>query len=259
MHIKIDYVIILITAVIIITAGSASVFAQTPAVVSIPAGVFNRGSDGAGAKADEAPVRSIRMSGFGMTTTEVTEAQYGRCVDGGQCTQAHYDDGNCLIWSGGGFRKVAVPPNLRGGGFPVVCVTWQQAKAYCASVGMRLPTEAQWEYAALGGVGGRYAWGDAAPDGRCSRGAPQAVGGFAPNGYGLYDMTGNVWEWTADFYSADTYENSADTDPKGPDAGYYRVIRGGGWYSGPNELRVRNRHWFAAGSAEASVGFRCVK
>jgi formylglycine-generating enzyme required for sulfatase activity len=125
---------------------------------------------------------------------------------------------------------------------------------------MRLPTEAQWEYAALGGAKGRYSWGDAPPDGnRCARNVPRAVGGFAPNGYGLYDMTGNVWEWTADFYAVDAYENSADADPKGPDVGYYRVIRGGGWYSGPNELRVRNRHWFAPGSAEVSVGFRCVK
>jgi len=260
MHIKIDYVITLIIAVVIIMTIRVRVFAQTPAVVSIPPGVFSRGSEENGADPDESPVRLVRMSGFGMMATEVTEAQYGRCVDGGRCTRAHYDDGECLIWSGGGFRKVVVPPNLRGGGFPIVCVTWQQARAYCASVGMRLPTEAQWEYAALGGGNGRYAWGGAAPDGsRCPRNAPQAVGSFAANGYGLYDMTGNVWEWTADFYAADAYENAADTDPKGPDAGYYRVIRGGGWYSGPNELRVRNRHWFAAGSAEVSVGFRCIK
>jgi len=125
---------------------------------------------------------------------------------------------------------------------------------------MRLPTEAQWEYAALGGGEGRYSWGNASPDGnRCALSAPQPVGSFAPNGYGLYDMTGNVWEWTADFYAADGYENSDDADPKGPDAGYYRVVRGGGWYSGPGELRVRNRHWFSANGAEASVGFRCVK
>jgi formylglycine-generating enzyme required for sulfatase activity len=250
-------------AVIIVTAACVivPVFAQvTGGTVSVPAGVFSRGSEEAGAEPDESPVRPVRMSGFGMMATEVTEAQYGRCVDAGQCVPAHYDDGKCLIWSGGGFMKVVVPSHLRGDEFPVVCVTWQEARAFCASRGMRLPTEAQWEYAALGGGRGRYAWGDAAPEGsRCSRGAPKAVGGFAPNGYGLYDMTGNVWEWTADFYAADSYENSADTDPKGPDAGYYRVIRGGGWYSGPNELRVRNRHWFAAGGAEASVGFRCVK
>jgi formylglycine-generating enzyme required for sulfatase activity len=72
-------------------------------------------------------------------------------------------------------------------------------------------------------------------------------------------MAGNVWEWTADFYAADYYAVSESANPKGPDAGYYRVIRGGGFYSGPAELRVQNRHWFSAGSAEVSLGFRCVK
>jgi formylglycine-generating enzyme required for sulfatase activity len=72
-------------------------------------------------------------------------------------------------------------------------------------------------------------------------------------------MTGNAWEWMADFYAVDHYETSEAVNPRGPVAGYYRVIRGGGWYSGPNELRVQNRHWFAPVSAEVSVGFRCVR
>jgi formylglycine-generating enzyme required for sulfatase activity len=97
-------VFFVVMTAVVITAAGVPVFAQAPSVVSIPAGVFSRGSEGSGAKADESPVRLIRMSGFGMMTTEVTEAQYGRCVDGGRCTPAHYDDGNCLIWSGGGFR-----------------------------------------------------------------------------------------------------------------------------------------------------------
>lgn len=239
----------------LVVAASFRLFAQAASgagLVAVPAGSFSRVSDGVDF--------SVRVSAFGMMAAEVTEGQYRRCVEGGACSPAHYDDGKCLIWSAGGFRKVVVPPELRGDALPAVCVTWQQARAYCVSVGMRLPTEAQWEYAALGGSGGRYSWGDAPPDGgRCALSAPRPVGSFAPNGYGLYDMTGNAWEWTADFYAADAYENSAAADPKGPDAGYYRVIKGGGWYSGPEELRIRNRHWFSANSAEASVGFRCVK
>ena len=243
-------------AAIIAAIAAECAFAE---LAAIPAGSFNRGS--ADGRPDEAPVRTIRMSGFAMMAREVTEGEYRACVDAGRCAPAHYDDGRCLIWSGRGFRRVTVPPHLRGDDFPVVCVTWQEARGYCASVGMRLPTEAQWEYAALGGSSSaRYSWGNAAPDkSRCALSAPRAAGSFAPNGYGLYDMTGNVWEWTADFYVADYYEHADAADPKGPDAGYYRVIRGGGWYSGQNELRVRNRHWFSASSAEASVGFRCVK
>jgi len=248
-----------IIAAAMILAAAFGLSAQPPETVAVPAGTFNRGS--ADGEPDEAPVRAVEMSGFAMTRREVTEAQYRRCVDAGKCAPAHYDDGRCLIWSGRGFRHITVPAQLRGDNLPVVCVTWQEARAYCASVGMRLPTEAQWEYAALGGAkSARYSWGGAAPDGsRCGLAAPKPVGSFPPNGYGLHDMTGNVWEWTADFYVADYYANSETVNPKGPDAGYYRVIRGGGWYSGPAELRVQNRHWFSANSAEASVGFRCVK
>jgi formylglycine-generating enzyme required for sulfatase activity len=241
--------VIPVIAAALLAVAPGALFAQAPAVVSVPAGSFTRGGG-----------FRVGVSAFAMTATEITEGQYRKCVEGGGCTPAHYDDGKCLIWSGGGFRRVAVPPEMRGDALPVVCVTWQQARAYCAGVGMRLPTEAQWEYAALGGGDGRYAWGDAPPSGgRCALSAPRPVGGFPPNGYGLYDMTGNAWEWTADFYAADAYESSAGADPKGPDAGYYRVVRGGGWYSGPDELPVRNRHWFSASGAEASVGFRCVK
>jgi formylglycine-generating enzyme required for sulfatase activity len=247
----------LITVIIIIIISHAH--ATADGLVRIPAGSFNRGStDG---KPDETPVRAIEMSGFGMMARLVTEAQYQRCVGSGRCTPARYDDGACLVWSGRGFNKVTVPKELRGENLPAVCVTWQQARAYCASVGMRLPTEAEWEYAVLGGQRtAKYSWGNNAPDrSRCALSKLHPVGSFAPNGYGLYDMTGNAWEWTADFYVADHYETSEAVNPKGPSAGYYRVIRGGGWYSGPNELRVQNRHWFSANSAEVSVGFRCVK
>jgi formylglycine-generating enzyme required for sulfatase activity len=238
---------------------SASAFVLfADGLVTIPAGVFNRGS--ADGEVDERPVRSIQMSSFGMMARPVTEAQYQKCVDAGKCSPARYNDGGCMVWAGRGFQKVVVPKELRGDNLPVACVTWQQARAYCASVGMRLPTEAQWEYAALGGAAARYSWGNAQPDrSRCALSKLHPVGSFAPNRYGLYDMTGNVWEWTSDFYAADHYITSEDVNPRGPVAGYYRVIRGGGFYSGPNELRVQNRHWFAPQSAEVSVGFRCVR
>jgi len=245
-----------IIAAIIITGGI--IHAQNT-MAGIPAGSFTRGSNDG--KPDERPARTIQMSAFSMMAREVTESQYQKCVDAGKCTPARYEDGGCMAWTGRAFQRVTVPKHLRGDDLPVVCVTWQQARAYCSSLGMRLPTEAQWEYAALGGSpSARYSWGSSPPDGsRCATGSLKPAGSFAPNGYGLYDMTGNAWEWTADFYVADFYETSDDVNPRGPGAGYYRVIRGGGWYSGPAELRIKNRHWFAPTFAEVSVGFRCVK
>jgi len=247
-----------ILTIIAVAAVTAPVCAQD-GLVRVPGGAFTRGSEGG--KADEQPARAIRMAPFGMMAREVTEAQYQTCVDGGGCAPAHYDNGGCMAWTGRSFMRVTVPTHLRGANLPVVCVTWQQARAYCASQGMRLPTEAQWEYAAAGGSpSSQYSWGASPPDNsRCAVGSLKNAGSFAPNGYGLYDMTGNAWEWTADFYAADFYETADDANPAGPPAGYYRVIRGGGWYSGADEMRIRNRHWFAPTFAEVSVGFRCVK
>lgn len=235
-------------------------FAQTDVhTVRVPGGKFTRGgNDG---KADEKPVKEIEISAFNMMSKEVTEAQYQKCVDAGRCRPAHYDDGKCLQWTGKEFRNVTVPRQFRGSNLPVVCVSWLEARDYCASVGMKLPTEAQWEYAALGGAASaRYSWGNSAPDkSRCAVSSLHNTGSFAPNGYGLYDMTGNAWEWTADFYEQDYYSYSESADPKGPNAGFYRVIRGGGFYSGPAELRIQNRHWFSPNFAEVSVGFRCAR
>jgi formylglycine-generating enzyme required for sulfatase activity len=238
----------------------AQIFAQTDApAVRIPGGKFTRGSTQG--KADEKPIREIEISTFSMMTKVVTEAQYQKCVNAGKCKPAHYDDGRCLQWTGTEFINVTVPRQFRGPNLPVVCVNWLQARAYCASIGMRMPSEAQWEYAALGGAkSARYSWGNSAPDkSRCALSSLHNAGSFAPNGYGLYDMTGNVWEWVGDFYEQDYYSYSEAKDPRGPTAGFYRVIRGGGFYSGPNELRIQNRHWFSPNFAEVSVGFRCVR
>ncbi|MDR0306975.1 MAG: formylglycine-generating enzyme family protein [Chitinispirillales bacterium] len=247
-----------ISAALIIICANAC--AQTEIqIVRIPGGTFIRGSNDG--EDDERPVRAITVSGFSMMVKEVTEMQYKKCVDAGKCPATHYRDGKCLQWTGREFRGVVVPKEFRGPNLPVVCVTWQHARAYCASVGMKLPTEAQWEYAALGGAqSSRFSWGNSVPDkSRCAMGAPHQVALFAPNGYGLYDMTGNVWEWTADFYDRDSYSYPQDTDPKGPESALYRTIRGGGWYSGVSELRIQNRHWFSPNFAETSLGFRCVR
>jgi formylglycine-generating enzyme required for sulfatase activity len=226
-----------------------------------PQGSFSMGSDKG--EADEQPVHKVQLSAFKISTREITDRQYDSCVQSGQCTPAHYDDGKCIQWTGSGFSPVKVPEQFRSPDYPVVCVSWQQALAYCRSKGMTLPTEAQWEYAASGGSSSSYSWGEALPDSKnCTMSGaqhPSAVGQYPANKWGLSDMTGNVWEWTSDYYTRDAYTASSQTDPKGPDAGLYRVIRGGGWYSDKNLLRTTNRQWFTPENAEVSIGFRCVR
>jgi formylglycine-generating enzyme required for sulfatase activity len=229
--------------------------------IQIPAGSFTMGSKSG--DPDEAPEHSVSLSAFSIDKTEVTAAQYDSCVRAGACTAAHYTDGTCEIWTNSGFSRVRVPDKLRSPTYPVVCVTWYQAQSYCRYKSKRLPTEAQWEYAALARRKGGYTWGDLPPNSsRCISAQqmhPAAVGSYPPNGFGISDMTGNVWEWSADRYANDYYGASPAMDPAGPDVGQYRVVRGGGWYSTPTQLRIKNRQWFEPNFSEVSLGFRCVR
>lgn len=229
--------------------------------VALPAGNFTMGDNFS--EQDEAPAHRVTLFSFSMDVREVSYAMYDTCVQKGKCTPAHYDDGTCYMWTSSGIRAVYVPRQYRSNEYPVVCVTWFQAAQYCKYKGGRLPTEAQWEYAASAGTGQKYAWGNQLPDkslcARSSDSKPAPCGSFSPNAWGLYDMTGNVWEWTSDYYTKDYYSVSESEDPKGSPVGRYRVIRGGGWYSTPQQLRIKNRQWFAPEAGEVSVGFRCVK
>jgi formylglycine-generating enzyme required for sulfatase activity len=242
----------------IISAQASLLMAQ---MASLPGGTFTMGGDTG--EPNEAPAHRVTLSSFLIDKTEVTFAAYDSCVAAGRCTPAHYDDGACVIWTNEGFRNVRVPRDLRNARYPVVCVTWFQAQAYCQAKGKRLPTEAQWEYAAGAGQGATYSWGDSPPSAaRCAQPPatrPEKVASFEPNPWGLYDMTGNVWEWTADHYSPDYYAASPQSDPPGAEVGQYRTIRGGGWYCTPSQLRIKNRHWFEPNFGEVSIGFRCTR
>jgi formylglycine-generating enzyme len=249
----------ILTSGFLIAAALATV-CQAQAI-PVPAGRFVMG--GEGGEPDERPAHTVVLNAFRIDRYEVTFAEYDSCVARGACTPAHYDDGQCLMLAPPGFRKVTVPDKYRSPRRPVVCVTWQQARAYCRSRGKRLPTEAEWEYAASAGAAPRYAWGGDSPSpDRCtpvSHMSPRDVGAYTPNAWGLHDMTGNVWEWTNDWYQRDYYAVSDTLDPRGSSVGQYRVVRGGGWYGGVSQLRVRNREPFQPTSAEASVGFRCAQ
>ena len=154
---------------------------------------------------------------------------------------------------------------------PVVNVTWDQAAHFCAAAGGRLPTEAEWEWAALGGrVNSVYPWGDsydrlganAGFPGRDGWDTAAPVGTFPPNGYGLVDMAGNVWEWTADWFDADYYRGSPEDDPKGPATGTERVTRGGSWMCAENfckNMRPAARNHATPDTGLNNLGFRCAR
>jgi formylglycine-generating enzyme required for sulfatase activity len=155
------------------------------------------------------------------------------------------------------------------GRYPVVNVTWDEAAAMCAWLGGRLPTEAEWERAARGGDDGRIFWwgdrfdrrfvnaGGSGPGDPWRTTAP--VASFPPNGYGLHDMAGNVWEWVADWY-ARRFPRREVRDPAGPPSGTHRVIRGGSWDSSAARVRMSNRFGLPAGARyNLYVGFRCAR
>jgi formylglycine-generating enzyme required for sulfatase activity len=151
---------------------------------------------------------------------------------------------------------------------PVEQVSWNDAQAFIAKLNTpndgyryRLPTEAEWEFAARGGTAGPY-YGD--PDGIAwydsnSGNKTHTVGQKRPNGYSLYDMLGNVWEWCSDWYGDSYYDGSPAADPKGPSSGQSRVLRGGSWNNNSRYARVSVRLWGNPGYGSLSIGFRVCR
>jgi formylglycine-generating enzyme required for sulfatase activity len=258
-------------------------------MVLIRAGEFQMGTgDGL---PFEAPVHTVEVESFWIDESEVTVAEFSKFIE----ATGYRTDAEKFGWSGvfnigtGEWERVTganwrfpddgkTPANPRE---PVVQVSWNDAAAYAKWAGKRLPSEAEFEYAARGGLAGKkYSWGDELKpggkppanwwqgrfpdrntneDGFISR-AP--VKSFPANGYGLFDMTGNVWEWNADWYSEDYYENSPRRNPKGASGGDERVIRGGSFLCAENHCtnyRVAGRSRAAPDSGLNNLGFRCAR
>ena len=149
---------------------------------------------------------------------------------------------------------------------PVTIVSWDDARTFCQTIGGRLPTEAEWEYAARGRRDGSiFPWGDQPPTDRAGAAngvafegdSARAVKTFAPNGYGLHDMAGNAWEWVADWYSR--YDAAAASDPRGASTGRARVVRGGSYGDDDGNLRVSNRSANLQRNRNFNIGFRCAR
>ncbi len=234
-------------------------------MVLISAGSFQMGS-GSG-YSNEQPVHTVTLGQpFYMDIYEVTNAQYAKCVDAGACSAPSSRESS---------SRSSYYGNATYADYPVIYVDWYQANTYCSWRGGRLPTEAEWEYAARGGLAGKvYPWGntfdgswanfcdsncffdwkDSASNDGYADTAP--VGSYAPNGYGLYDMVGNVFEWVNDWYG--DYPSGAVTDPTGPSSGDYRVVRGGSWYNNAIALRTAYRYENSADFSYYIWGFRCA-
>jgi formylglycine-generating enzyme required for sulfatase activity len=207
--------------------------------VWIPPGTFMMGCSPGDSECrpDENPAHQVTLTrGFWIGQTPVTQAAYKKVVGGN-------------------------PSIFKGDQLPASGVSWDDAQAYCEGVGMRLPTEAEWEYAARGGSPAarygplvRIAWyyGN-------SSGTTHAVGQKQANAYGLYDMLGNVWEWVNDWYDANYYQNSPSRDPSGPTSTGVRILRGGSWDNFPGLVRVSHRDSDNPGPGYSEVGFRCAR
>jgi formylglycine-generating enzyme required for sulfatase activity len=217
-------------------------------MVRIPAGEFVMGSDdGSG---DEKPVHRVWVDAFEIDRHEVTNRRYRAFLE----KTGHGAPG---YWTDGRFNA----PDQ-----PVVGVSFDDAAAFARWEDKRLPTEAEWEKAARGGLAGRkYPWGDEDPAGRAcygqdgSTGRPSAVGRYAPNGYGLFDMAGNVREWCADWRGEDYYTASPNRNPRGPSTGEYRVVRGASWDGDAYDLRCAYRLSNPPTITDYQVGFRCAR
>jgi formylglycine-generating enzyme required for sulfatase activity len=237
---------------------ASSVFAQGNSKVNpqdgltyvwIPPGTFMMGCSPGDNEcgAEEKPPHQVTITkGFWMSQTEVTAAAYIK-----------------FMWGTGAQMPEAA--NFNAGwhdqDMPIFNVSWNDASAFCGWAGGRLPTEAEWEYAArAGSTEARYGLIDeVAWYSKNSGLKTHEVGQKRANAFGLYDMLGNVWEWVSDWYGETYCRASPERDPRGPDSGELRVLRGGSWVNDPRYVRVSNRSGGDPADKFGGNGFRCAR
>jgi formylglycine-generating enzyme required for sulfatase activity len=213
-------------------------------MVLIPAGAFKMGSNDG--RVYEKPVHTVVLDDYYIDQYEVTNARYARCVDSGSCIRPN----------GNYYADVAYENH------PIVNVTWYDAMNYCEWRNARLPTEAEWEKAARGGLSGEpYPWGNSISCMKANYSTcivnTAPVGSYSPNGYDLYDMVGNVREWTSSLYQNYPYDETDGRENMQTDG--LRVVRGGGWSDVKNYLRVSLRYGYIPSITLDYRGFRCAR
>lgn len=249
--------------------------------VSLPPGEFQMGClpQDSRCNEDERPAHAVRIPrAFWIGRSEVTVGAFGTWVAKTGYRTAAEQEGWAHAWNGKSWgRQPGLswknPGFTQAASHPVVAVAWSEAAAFCAWAGGRLPTEAEWEYAARGGQADQiYPFAGAATHDFANfgkdKGGPMIAGrdqwdftapsgSFPPNGFGLYDMAGNAWEWTADWFGP--YSDGPKTAPTGATGGQYRVLRGGSWNFGPWVLRASSRYGLDPTVRSVNLGFRCAR
>jgi len=223
---------------------------------------------------NEQPPHLINLNSYLIEPTEVTNIQYATFLNEYNSIfiksgdyegkllillEGNYKNEKCRIYKSGSIYKVESGYD----NFPVIYVSWYGANEYCKHFKMKLPTEAEWEFAAKGGnVSKNYNFsGSNNPEdvswyAKNANGKVHEVKQKQPNELGLYDMTGNVWEWCSDWYS--TYSAAEQINPQGPPNGNKKVVRGGAWYLGTDLLRNTNRYAMEVEHKGSYLGFRCA-
>ena len=241
--------------------GSTQMSADGAVMVSVPAGESLMGSNDADrdGQDNEKPQHTVYLDAFWIDKYEVTNALYKKCVDTGKCsapsdTQSH--------------TRSSYYGNSTYDNYPVIYVSWNDAKNFCVWAGKRLPTEAEWEKATRSADSRIYPWGNNFDGARLNSwdstprvGDTTAVGSYAAGAspYGAMDMAGNVWEWVADWYDSGYYKNSPSRNPMGPSSGQFKVLRGGSWGDPWYYPRAAERLYFTPVDRKDGFGFRCAQ
>jgi formylglycine-generating enzyme required for sulfatase activity len=265
-------------------------------MVAIPGGTFEMGDHAGAGLTHERPIHSVTLGAFFMDKYEVSNTKFADYLNNTTVTVSGgnvYQVGGagqyiCYLSNGLTHNGSAFVIDAGKDHHPVVNVTWHGAALYCnylstlngrtpcydettfncdfTADGFRLPTEAEWEYASRGGEHTPYYQYPWASDSITSSdanydyniGTTVDVGSYAANGYGLYDMAGNAWEWCNDWHDSSYYSNSPSTNPTGPASGSYRVVRGGSWRSSATDLRCAYRAYNFPTYGTTYIGFRVV-
>ena len=205
-------------------------------MVLIPSGSFLMGGK---SEIDQIPIHEVFLDSFYVDIKEVTQKEYEKVM---------------------GFN----PSKHIGDDLPVESLDWFEANDYCQKLGKRLPTEAEWEKAIRGDAKTKFFWGNKMNDKFSwfkgnSGGKTHAVGTRIPNSYGIYDMSGNVWEWVNDWYDKNYYKNSPYSNPQGPKTGKFKVQRGGSWSNIADYHASSYRMVYGPEGKDEFNGFRCAK